>query len=212
MEGIAVQTAKSFLPLTLKASFEIVPNYSYVPSQQYSTVQSDEKPTSPCKYQRQLNITHCDISSTPSSKRLMSQNENRFQDDLPPRQAEDTRDAMTFKELESCDEEPIEVLKKCFVDLSTKDGHLCVYCGKLYSRKYGLKIHLRTHTGYKPLRCKYCFRAFGDPSNLNKHIRCILRVWRRIDVNCVIKFSLADEIWRDICNRGIRMNVNVNLM
>ncbi|XP_052251827.1 PR domain zinc finger protein 13-like [Dreissena polymorpha] len=92
-------------------------------------------------------------------------------DDLPPRQAEDTRDAMTFKELESCDEEPIEVLKKCFVDLSTKDGHLCVYCGKLYSRKYGLKIHLRTHTGYKPLRCKYCFRAFGDPSNLNKHIR-----------------------------------------
>ncbi|KAL4233806.1 PR domain zinc finger protein 13 [Mactra antiquata] len=54
---------------------------------------------------------------------------------------------------------------------SPKKGHLCVFCGKLYSRKYGLKIHLRTHTGYKPLRCKYCYRAFGDPSNLNKHIR-----------------------------------------
>nr|XP_002740058.1 PREDICTED: zinc finger protein 347-like [Saccoglossus kowalevskii] len=52
-----------------------------------------------------------------------------------------------------------------------KKGHLCIYCGKLYSRKYGLKIHLRTHTGYKPLKCKVCLRPFGDPSNLNKHIR-----------------------------------------
>ncbi|CAG0913533.1 unnamed protein product [Notodromas monacha] len=52
-----------------------------------------------------------------------------------------------------------------------KGGHLCLYCGKIYSRKYGLKIHIRTHTGYKPLRCKVCLRPFGDPSNLNKHIR-----------------------------------------
>ena len=50
-------------------------------------------------------------------------------------------------------------------------GHVCVYCGKLYSRRYGLKIHLRTHTGYRPLRCRHCMRAFGDPSNLNKHER-----------------------------------------
>lgn len=24
-----------------------------------------------------------------------------------------------------------------------KQGHLCIYCGKVYSRKYGLKIHIR---------------------------------------------------------------------
>ncbi|XP_046492542.1 zinc finger protein 177 isoform X1 [Neodiprion pinetum] len=53
----------------------------------------------------------------------------------------------------------------------SKQGHLCIYCGKVYSRKYGLKIHIRTHTGYKPLKCKHCLRAFGDPSNLNKHVR-----------------------------------------
>ncbi|XP_014486022.1 PREDICTED: zinc finger protein 600 [Dinoponera quadriceps] len=53
----------------------------------------------------------------------------------------------------------------------SKEGHRCIYCGKLYSRKYGLKIHIRTHTGYKPLKCAFCERAFGDPSNLNKHIR-----------------------------------------
>ena len=49
--------------------------------------------------------------------------------------------------------------------------HPCIYCGKHYSRKYGLKIHLRTHTGYKPLRCRVCERPFGDPSNMNKHER-----------------------------------------
>lgn len=68
-------------------------------------------------------------------------------------------------------EEPMDVLSKSFVEFSTKDGYMCIYCGKLYSRKYGLKIHLRTHTGYKPLKCQVCFRAFGDPSNLNKHVR-----------------------------------------
>ncbi|KAF8790726.1 PR domain zinc finger protein 13 like protein [Argiope bruennichi] len=55
--------------------------------------------------------------------------------------------------------------------LSSTSGHVCGYCGKVYSRKYGLKIHVRTHTGFKPLKCRYCFRPFSDPSNLNKHIR-----------------------------------------
>jgi hypothetical protein len=49
--------------------------------------------------------------------------------------------------------------------------HTCMFCGKLYTRKYGLKIHVRTHTGHKPLKCMHCARAFSDPSNLNKHMR-----------------------------------------
>ncbi|RXG55656.1 PR domain zinc finger protein 13 [Armadillidium vulgare] len=69
-----------------------------------------------------------------------------------------------------------------------KGGHLCLYCGKVYSRKYGLKIHIRTHTGYKPLKCRICFRPFGDPSNLNKHVR--LHAQGRIS---------KDEILKDTC-------------
>ena len=69
------------------------------------------------------------------------------------------------------DGEPLDLLPKSLYMNKANGGHLCIFCGKLYSRKYGLKIHLRTHTGYKPLRCKICQRPFGDPSNLNKHIR-----------------------------------------
>ena len=69
------------------------------------------------------------------------------------------------------DGEPLDLLPKSLYMNKAHGGHLCIFCGKLYSRKYGLKIHLRTHTGYKPLKCKVCQRPFGDPSNLNKHIR-----------------------------------------
>ncbi|KAF2892616.1 hypothetical protein ILUMI_13556 [Ignelater luminosus] len=67
------------------------------------------------------------------------------------------------------DEAQIETLMSTLG--KSKEGHICLYCGKCYSRKYGLKIHIRTHTGYKPLKCKFCLRPFGDPSNLNKHVR-----------------------------------------
>ena len=69
------------------------------------------------------------------------------------------------------DKEPLDLLPQAYFSNKSQRGHLCLYCGKLYSRKYGLKIHMRTHNGYKPLKCKICSRPFGDPSNLNKHVR-----------------------------------------
>lgn len=69
------------------------------------------------------------------------------------------------------DKEPLDLLPQAYFANKSRKGHLCLCCGKLYSRKYGLKIHMRTHNGYKPLKCKICLRPFGDPSNLNKHVR-----------------------------------------
>lgn len=50
-------------------------------------------------------------------------------------------------------------------------GFTCEFCGKVYCRKYVLKIHMRTHTGFKPLRCKFCDKSFSDPSNMKKHVK-----------------------------------------
>lgn len=46
----------------------------------------------------------------------------------------------------------------------------------------------RTHTGYKPLFCKYCHRPFGDPSNLNKHMRL------HADAESPYKCEICDKI------------------
>jgi len=63
------------------------------------------------------------------------------------------------------------ISRKSYSNETGKRLHHCTYCGKVYTRKYGLKIHIRTHTGLKPLSCRFCARSFSDPSNLNKHVR-----------------------------------------
>ncbi|XP_076634357.1 PR/SET domain 13 [Colletes latitarsis] len=53
----------------------------------------------------------------------------------------------------------------------SQQGFQCIYCKKVSTRKYSLKIHLRIHLGYKPLICAICHQQFSDPSNFNKHRR-----------------------------------------
>merc|ERR1711972_468283 len=35
----------------------------------------------------------------------------------------------------------------------------------------GLRVHQRTHSGEKPLKCTLCLKAFADPSGLRHHIK-----------------------------------------
>lgn len=46
---------------------------------------------------------------------------------------------------------------------------ICELCKKRFTEKFQLRIHMRRHTGEKPLRCIGCNARFGDPASLSKH-------------------------------------------
>lgn len=50
-------------------------------------------------------------------------------------------------------------------------NHKCATCDKEFTRREGLRVHMRWHTGERPYKCEVCGKGFVTQSKLTKHMR-----------------------------------------
>ncbi|KAL3842308.1 hypothetical protein ACJMK2_020338 [Sinanodonta woodiana] len=53
---------------------------------------------------------------------------------------------------------------------ASKIRYKCIECHKLFKEKVHVKIHMRTHNGYKPYICQVCDHRSGTKDNLKRHV------------------------------------------
>mmetsp|Transcript_22973 Transcript_22973/g.55724 ORF Transcript_22973/g.55724 Transcript_22973/m.55724 type:complete len:142 (+) Transcript_22973:361-786(+) len=67
----------------------------------------------------------------------------------------------------------------------------CPKCEKVFSRRYGLDVHVLQHRRYRPYQCG-CGMSFNDPSNLKRHsknCRCPRSLVNKLMVGGLIQKS-----------------------
>jgi len=76
------------------------------------------------------------------------------------------------------------------------DFYPCTYvgCGKVFTKPYNLKSHIKIHSSERPFKCQYCKARFSRGHDLNRHTRLHTGVKPFECQKCKKRFSRSDAL------------------
>ena len=78
--------------------------------------------------------------------------------------------------------------------LNSTKRHKCPECEKSFSTRFRLTLHLRIHTGHKPIQCKYCPEKFRSQVTRNHRLGFCKIDKETTEIKCILCSFSSDSL------------------